>query len=145
MLLLSQCNKEINTIFYFLEYSNNDAIKIDSNVSNSYNNNWGNKFWLAPNSDVYSIHPTLFKLNGLVWEKIIDDGQIYTAVDGSTMNNIFVAGHSIKHFNGKNWYEFEELSNRYGTATSICCIKETVFIVFSDSKSSYILKGELYN
>jgi hypothetical protein len=143
LLILAQSSNKIIKTHFFLEYSNGTYTVIDS-FKNNENYLWGSKLWLSPNNEIFSVNPSLFRLTNKGWQKILDDGQLYTAIHGTSSKNIFIAGHTVKHFNGKNWYHFDELSNKYGIATAVYCFSNDVYVVFINGTATYIVHGTLY-
>lgn len=64
-------------------------------------------------------------------------------IGGTDDNNIFTAGQKVIHFNGQDWHVFDELSNKYGNAKEIQCVKDRVYILFTDNYKSFVVKGIL--
>lgn len=132
----------------------NAWVKADSqyfdadNIDPNYMSKWGLRFWESPNGILYSVWGggDIFKYNGATWDRMINGDLIaVSCMDGTDDNNLFAAGNVVVHFNGKDWYEFKELSEKYGTAKDIQCIKNEVLILFTDDKLSYVVKGVLQN
>ncbi len=132
----------------------NAWIKADSqyfdadNIDPNYMSKWGLKFWESPNGILYSVWGggDIFKYNGATWDRMINGDLIgVNCMDGTDDNNLFAAGNVVVHFNGNDWYEFKELSKKYGEAWDIQCIKNEVLILFTDYKLSYVVKGVLQN
>lgn len=145
VLMLYQGSQGANTIYYFLEYKNSSWIKIDSfsNVSGRFK--WGSKLWESLGGTTYSVNPLFFKLNATQWQQVLSDNNLYTAVGGTEDNNVFIAGQAVMQFNGSDWYEFKDISFKYGIAESIYCFSNEVFILFSDGNKSYVIMGKLKN
>jgi len=142
MIMNYVCIKEALTLNYFLEYKGINWVKIDSFFNTSNNISWGKKFWESPQGSTYSVNPSFYKLNGIKWERVIIDDNIYTAVNGTDEKNLFIAGQKVFHFNGNDWYEFKDISLNYGNASAIHCVDNEVFIVFSDGIKSFIVRGK---
>jgi hypothetical protein len=128
-------------LYYELDLVQDSIIKVDSfNVFDRPR--WGTKLWKSLNNTIYSVNPVLYRFSKNKWEEFLTD-QLYTTVGGTSDNNIFAGGRTLKHFNGSNWYEHKEFSNRFGFAQSIKCIDNMVYVLFSDGDNSYVIKGIL--
>ncbi len=80
--------------------------------------------------ELFSSGNGVFRRTNQRWSKILDDSAIYFLA-GSTSNNVFATGLRGKayHFNGIDWYQYEELENPDSELRRIWTDGDEVFIV----------------
>jgi hypothetical protein len=130
---------------YFVKETETGWVKVDS-FNTDISSRWGLNFWESPEGDIYSYNPGIYRYNNKNWNSVFNNDEIINAMQGTSSKNIWAAGYGVYHFNGSEWYEYE-LSNqfgiKYGLARNILLIENNVFILFSNSFQSYVLKGHM--
>lgn len=133
-------------ILYQVKKKGDEWVKIDS-VKNIEKPKWCMKLWESPEGTLYSYAGGVVIYNGTTWTPIFKY-DYFNALGGTSDNNIFAAGEKIVHYNGRDWYEFKEFTGskglgKYGIAQDLQCFDKQVFILYSDSHNSYVIRGKL--
>ena len=98
-----------------------------------------NSVWLENNYELYTVGDRVAIRRNKQWEEI--NLQFYIErIRGYASNNIFVTG-DFGHFNGKEWYHYDELERASGVLKGIMVYNKTVFIVGYTDQQSFGLKG----
>lgn len=91
-----------------------------------------NKIWLSPSGTLYRTNSWgVHKYKNNKWTKIFEEVWAI-GIHGTTDNNIFITGHHegshVFHYNGHDWFEYDELFTKNAYYYSIFTINEEVFI-----------------
>ena len=140
----------VRTTRYFLKYSNGEFVVIDSAVTQSsiIEIKWGYRdLWFSPTGNLYSAGHGVFLWNGMDWERIFDRETGLTSIYGTHDSNIFVVGNfgKVYHFNGIEWYSFDEFRDDNVLYTDVWTDGESVFVVgytLSYPMKTIVLRGK---
>ncbi|MBD3287647.1 hypothetical protein GF337_02485 [candidate division KSB1 bacterium] len=128
--------------YYFYKNSYNSWTLIDSTL---YTTRRG--IWLSPNDELYTIGSGgVYRRNNSYWENIL--GNFKALGINGTENDIFVVGYSglinekIYHFNGTDWWQYENISIQGAELLDIWTDGREVFIVGYLGNNSIILHGK---
>lgn len=100
--------------------------------------------WVLDPTEVYSAGYGIFKKAQKIWVKIFDDGTVFGGIAGSANDNIFAVGSegSILHFNGQDWYRYNQLRNLNIFCVSVWTDGTEVFVLGTDYVNSYVFHGK---
>lgn len=127
---------------YQLIKRGNDWVKTDSVKRPEENFKWTMKLWETPDGILFSTSGSLQIYDGNNWRGLLPNETIQ-CMDGTGNNNLFACGKKVFHYNGSDWYEFKELTGKYGEVQAVQCIQGQVFIVFSNYSKSFVVRGRL--
>lgn len=109
---------------------------------------WGyNDLWFSPEGTLYSVGHGVFRWNGMEWERIFDRESGFISIYGTHDSNIFVVGNfgKVYHFNGIEWYSFDEFRADDVLFTDVWTAGEEVFVVgytLSFPMKTIVLRGK---
>jgi hypothetical protein len=113
----------------------------------SHNENSKNSLWGSSATDIYTVGEGIFHFNGnslqmLEWPNNVPK-ILMSSVRGSASNNIFICGHFafIMHYNGMDWYYYENLYNQI-TLKSISVLENQVFAIGTDGYNAFVYHGK---
>lgn len=100
--------------YYFLHRSMGVWALIDSFVNQPglNQNKWGDgSLWASPWGTLYSVGTGVFQWNGSSWMKILTTVGGGERIFGDSPDDIFVSSSQSElfHYNGKDWYQYENL------------------------------------
>ncbi len=74
---------------------------------------FGTRLWANSEGNLYSSSDGVFKWNGSSWNNIYVSSIALPRIFGTSEQNIFVVGNYgiVLHFNGVDWYQFQQLKN----------------------------------
>jgi hypothetical protein len=104
-----------------------------------------NGIWVSPQGTLYSFGPHIFRWIGSSWVKVYDIIDALRRMAGTSDESIFAVGDfgNILHYNGSDWYQFNELKNPNVVYSSVWTDGKEVFVVgyFNDGSKTMILHG----
>ncbi|MEX0736651.1 MAG: hypothetical protein WD182_04360 [Bacteroidota bacterium] len=102
--------------------------------------------WLAPEGTLYSFGWDIFRWTGMSWTRLYQSSGALRRMAGSSDTNIFAVGDfgTVLHYNGIDWYEFEELKNPNIVFSSVWTDGNQVFIIgfFNGGSKTVVLRGK---
>ena len=98
--------------------------------------------WALSSTEVFSVGYGIFKKADNGWTKIFDDNTVVSGIGGNASRNIFAVGVGIYHFNGLNWYSYEQFRNFPGVILRVWVDTNEVFAVGHDGNRSYVFHGK---
>ncbi len=92
---------------------------------------FGTRLWTSPEGNLYSSGDGVFKWNGISWDQIFASSTSLRGLKGSSDQNIFAVGDygNAYHYNGSDWYQFQQLKNENIVYTNIWTDGNEAFIV----------------
>lgn len=134
------------TFYYFFKYNEATWEVLDSFVrfSSSPPAPFGSELWASGEGTMYSIGDDgLYEWQNNTWKRSSEEQ--WLAIYGNNWNNIFIGGrkNKLKHFNGKEWFLLEELSDDTKRISTIWCDSNNVFVVSRVNNQSLIYRGKL--
>ncbi len=126
---------------YFVKEENNRWIVVDSINSTTTIAKFGVEFWESNDGTIYSFNPGVFSYTGSSWSNLWNKSELITTMKTTSDGSIFAAGRGVYHFDGHKWTENEEFYNKLGLAKDILILKDTILFLFSNSNSSFVLRG----
>jgi hypothetical protein len=109
-------NSTSTTIHYFFVRQRDRWLVVDSFfvAPSRIEWKWGQQdLWVSPSGILYSCGRGVHRWNGSNWEMLFDHPNLLTRVIGTGEENVFVVGHlgTVLHYDGRNWYQYEQLAN----------------------------------
>ncbi len=110
---------------------------------------WGySDLWFSPGGTLYSVGHGVFRWNGASWERIFEGETGLSGIYGTHDSNIFVVGNfgKVYHFNGSEWYSFDEFRDDNIVFGDVWTDGEHVFIVgrtVSFPIKTVVLRGKI--
>jgi len=98
--------------------------------------------WSLDENNIFITGYGIYKKTGNDWEKIFDNGQLYSKIKGTSERNMFVVYESVQHYNGTNWAELTMPIPPTFPLTDIWTDGKEVFIVGNDGNTTYIFHGK---
>ena len=118
--------------FYFFRKANQAWQTIDSFVvaPGQTTFKFGTRLWTSPNGNLYSCSDGVFRWNGNSWEKIFTSSTSLGSIAGISEQNFFVVGDygNVYHYNGSDWYQFQQLKNENIVYTGVWTDGNEAFI-----------------
>lgn len=115
------------------------AVKDSSFIYNS------SRLWMSPSGALYATGLSFYRRNGNEWENILDAANTLWSfgVHGTSDDNLFLVGRtnhntsSVYHYDGKDWFSYEELELAGVTFYDVWTEGNEVFIVGTDSSKPW--------
>lgn len=103
-----------------------------------------NSIWALDKNNIYIAGHGVFKMNNGSWTKVFSNENSFSTVKGTAPNNLFAVGSfcSVYHYNGNDWYRFEQFNNPDIFFTDIWTDGTEVFILGSDGLTTYVFHGK---
>ncbi len=125
-----------STLYSFIKFDGSTISIIDSfyDIRGSGLHQWGvTGIWFSPTQQLYSCGLGVYKYNDSKWNKLISSNTFLSSIYGTSDRNIFVCGQygKIIHYNGIDWYLYEELQFSNVWFSDIWTDGNEVFIVGS--------------
>jgi hypothetical protein len=143
--ILDKDSQRDSSQYLLMHYNGTNWVKIDSfyEFPGFYNEHFGFNLW-ATSTNLFSVSQSVYKMAGNSWKVLLNTGYPFYAIYGSGENSIFATGFSnqIYHYNGTDWYYFQQFTNPNLYGTSVWCNSKEVFILSSDGSKSYIYHGK---
>ncbi len=120
----------IGFTYYFFKQVNKSWQIIDSLVSGSGTFAWGTKLWESPEGNLFSFRDGVFKWNGNSWDDVFLEPYALESLDGTSEQNVFAVGNYgiAYHYNGSDWYQFQQLKNENIVYTGVWTDGNEAFI-----------------
>ncbi len=87
----------------------------------------------------------VFKKNGSAWSKVLDSfpNPIY-GLGGTRVEHMFAVGESasIYHYNGVDWYKYQQFSREGVYCGAVWSTEEQVFVLGTDGNQTFIYHGK---
>ncbi len=145
MLLVDNCS-DINR-YFFLENRGQGWVVKDSTFYYG-----SNKLWMSPSGTLYATGRSLYRRRNGVWEMFLYGQNTLTSFDvyGSSDDNLFAVGRSntghcqgvVYHYNGKDWFAYQELESQEYYYTEVWTDGLEVFITGRNGTDTIILHGK---
>lgn len=133
------------TSWYFLKwnYTQWDTVDSFAEVAGERVNRTFGASLSVVNGELYSGGGALFKLISGKWEKIFDGPNI-GPVSGPSPKNLFAVGYggSVYHYNGNDWFQFDQFVSSEFHFSSVWFNGTEVFITGDNGRKSIILHGK---
>jgi len=102
------------------------------------------KLWGTSDVSMYSVGQMIFQKNGSAWKIILATTLAFYDIFGSSDLNVFAVGmyNQIFHFNGEDWYRFDQFIDLNKYCEGVWCDGNEVFLISSDSRRTYVLHGK---
>lgn len=135
-----------STFYYFFEYDGHRWKLADSYIDYLFSppGYFGHRLWASPDGELYGGgNDGLFLRRNGNWIRLKEDYLI--GISGTGKNNIFITGphNVIKHYNGQDWFQYQEFIDYSKWAGAIWCNKNNVFIIGRANNRSFIYRGKL--
>jgi hypothetical protein len=106
---------------------------------------FGNDALSTIGGKLYSVGYGVFLKDGQQWTRVMDSNPVeLLAISGTRGEHIFAVGQamSIYHFNGVNWYKYEQFVRGGAYCSGVWCTENEVFAVGSDGNRTFIFHGK---
>ena len=118
--------------YYFFKKANQAWQTLDSFVVAPQQTNFkfGARLWVSPEGNLYSAGDGIFKRNGSSWDNVYFSSIALPRIFGTSEQNIFVVGNYgiALHYNGSDWYQFQQLKNENVVYTGVWTDGKEAFI-----------------
>jgi hypothetical protein len=131
--LLDPVASESKRQYYFLN-RNSDTWRILDSAKVEPGNvqfKWGYAdLWTSPQGKMYSSEYGLYRWDNATWSKIFDSDRPLVRINGSGDDNIFIVGAlgTVLHYNGLDWYQYEQFQSPNIIYTGVWTDGKEVFI-----------------
>jgi len=99
---------------------------------------WGSAGWVSPSGQLYSYSPGVFRWQGNQWVPFLMNSFAFRGMAGISEQNVFLVGDfgKVYHYNGSDWFQFQNLSDENVVYTGVWFDGKEVFIVGYTASSS---------
>lgn len=134
------------TFYYFFEYDGISWKVLQAYIDYPFAppGSFGYKLWASPDGDLYSVGDDgLYLWQNNSWFRLRERN--FLTVNGTGWNNIFVGGYGnhLSHYNGKDWFLYNEISDNSIFVSNIWCNEKHVFVIGRPYFQSLIYRGTL--
>ncbi len=141
---LDDLNPYDSTFYYFFESNGNSWEIKDQFILYPFSppNKFGEKLWVSPDGSIYSAGKDgVYEWVDNMWIKIRKGS--FLTIYGTDKNNFLAGGlrNELIHFNGENWYLFEEFSRSSEWFFDIWMKNKHTFVIGRALNRTYIYRG----
>ena len=131
--------------YFFLEYQDNQWV-----VKNSTFFFDSHRLWMSPSGKLYATGRAVYRREGDSWVTLIDGSATGSTYDiyGTSDNDLFIVGKSVNgdgavhHYNGSDWFFYENLENPNFIYYRVWTDGEEVFVTGRAYPQSIVLHGK---